>query len=207
MDSVENYLIAREVGLIKLFTPPFDTGDLEPGYIKGYVPGIRENGGQYTHAAVWVIMAYARLGYGDKAHELFNLINPINHTRTQIECSKYKVEPYVMAGDVYTVNIHLGRGGWTWYTGSASWMYKAGLEEILGFKKNGDKLILDPCIPKNWEGYSIVYKYKETKYTIIVKNPNGLNKLENKLFLDRELQETNLIELKDDRLDHIVEVY
>lgn len=127
-------MVKRDEGLIKLLTPPFDEGDLEPGYIKSYVPGVRENGGQYTHAAAWVIMAFAKMGDGNKAMELFDLLNPINHSRTHIEYSRYKVEPYVMAADVYSVPPHTGRGGWTWYTGSAGWIYRVGFEYILGFK-------------------------------------------------------------------------
>jgi len=127
MSALENYLVKRDEGLIKLLTPPFDEGDLEPGYIKSYVPGVRENGGQYTHAAAWVVMAFAKMGDGEKAMELFDLLNPINHSRTHIEYSRYKVEPYVMAADVYSVPPHTGRGGWTWYTGSAGWIYRVGL--------------------------------------------------------------------------------
>jgi len=206
MKSVENYLINKEAGIIMLFTPPFDKSNLNPGYIKGYVPGVRENGGQYTHAATWVIYAYALLGDGDKAVELYNMINPINHSRTQFEVSKYKVEPYVMAADVYTVEPHVGRGGWTWYTGSSSWMYKVGLEEILGFKKNGDKLIIDPCIPKSWTQYSITYKYKSSTYKIIVKNPNSKNKGVSKIIIDNNVSENNIINLNDDGKIHQVEV-
>ena len=134
MNALENYLVKRDEGLIKLLTPPFDQSDLEPGYIKSYVPGVRENGGQYTHAAAWVVMAFAKMGDGDKALELFDLLNPINHSRTPIEYSRYKVEPYVMAADVYSVPPHTGRGGWTWYTGSAGWMYRGDLN-IFRFQK------------------------------------------------------------------------
>ncbi len=184
MDSLEHFLAQKEEGLIKLLTPPFDEGELEPGYIKGYVPGVRENGGQYTHAAAWVIMAFALMGDGEKAHEYFHLINPINHTRTRIEYLKYRVEPYVMAADVYTVQPHTGRGGWTWYTGAASWMYNAGLAHILGFKKNGDTLVIDPCIPKKWVQYTIKYRYNDTLYVIDVKNPEGVNRGVVKVLMD-----------------------
>ncbi|KRQ87879.1 N,N'-diacetylchitobiose phosphorylase [Caloramator mitchellensis] len=206
MKSLENYLINREAGIIMLFTPPFDKSDLHPGYIKGYVPGVRENGGQYTHAATWVIYAYAILGDGDKAWELFNMINPINHSRTHFEVAKYKVEPYVMAADVYAVEPHVGRGGWTWYTGSSSWMYKVGIEEILGFKKSGDKLMIDPCIPKHWQEYEMTYRYMDTTYKIRVFNTDGKNKGVSKTILDGNLLEKNIIPLVNDVVEHVVEV-
>lgn len=206
MKSVEQYLVKREEGLILLFTPPFDESELNPGYIKGYVPGVRENGGQYTHAATWVIAAFAMMGDGDKAWELYHLINPINHTRSTIECAKYKVEPYVMAADVYAVNPHVGRGGWTWYTGAAGWMYKVGIEYILGLKKNGEKLIIDPCIPKNWPEYLIKYRYKNTRYNIKIKNPEGVNRHVKEMNLDGKLLEEKYISLINDSKDHDVEV-
>ncbi|MFO7295831.1 MAG: glucoamylase family protein, partial [Clostridia bacterium] len=184
MRALEHYLIRREEGIIRLFTPPFNKTHLEPGYIKGYIPGVRENGGQYTHAAVWVIMAFAKLGDGNKAAELFNLINPVNHGRTWIEVSRYKVEPYVMAADVYSTPLYVGRGGWTWYTGSASWMYRVGLEHILGFKLEGDCLIVDPCIPQWWNKYEITYNYKSSAYHIVVENPQGVSKGVRTVLLD-----------------------
>jgi cellobiose phosphorylase len=206
MNSLENYLVLRDEGLIKLLFPPFDEGDLEPGYIKGYVPGVRENGGQYTHAAAWVIIAFAKLGDGDKAWELFQLINPINHTRTHMEVSKYKAEPYVMPADVYAVPPHTGRGGWTWYTGSASWYYQAGLEYILGFKKIGEQLVLDPCIPQKWEKYSLKYKYLDTRYQIEVQNPNGVNRGVKRVILDGKKLEGNVVPLVNDGKEHKAEV-
>ena len=206
MNSLENYLVQREEGIIKLLTPPFDDGESEPGYIKGYVPGVRENGGQYTHAAAWVIIAFAELGDGDKALELFELINPINHSRTHMEYSKYKVEPYVMAADVYAALPHVGRGGWTWYTGSASWVYKAGLEYILGIKKLGNALKISPCIPKKWSEYSVTYKYLETTYEIKVGNPEGVCRGVKSIVLDGRLLKDDLIALENDGGYHIVEV-
>lgn len=206
LDSLEDYLVMRDAGLIKLLTPPFDEGELEPGYIKSYVPGVRENGGQYTHAAAWVIIAFAMAGDGDKAFELFGLINPINHTRTDRECSIYRVEPYVMAADVYSVSPHIGRGGWTWYTGTASWVYKAGLESILGFVKTADQLIIDPCIPKKWPEYSIIYRYRKTEYRIIVRNPKNVSKGVVSLSLDGRDRPGNAIDLVDDGKTHPVEV-
>ncbi|WP_027621850.1 GH36-type glycosyl hydrolase domain-containing protein [Acetivibrio clariflavus] len=206
MNALENYLVKRDEGLIKLLTPPFDEGDLEPGYIKSYVPGVRENGGQYTHAACWVVMAFAMLGDGDKATELFNLINPINHAKTQIEISKYKAEPYIIAADVYSVEPHTGRGGWSWYTGAAGWMYRVGVEYILGFKKNGDRLSIDPCIPKEWKDFDIKYKYKDTQYYITIKNPEGVNKGVKKVILDGKELEDKIIALVDDKKEHKAEV-
>lgn len=206
MEAVQQYLIKRDEGMILLFTPPFDKSDQNPGYIKGYVPGVRENGGQYTHAATWVIKAYAMAGDGDKAWELFNMINPINHTRTHLECATYKLEPYVMAADVYAVSPHTGRGGWSWYTGVSGWMYKVGVESILGLKKNGDRLLIDPCIPKDWKEYSIRYRYMDTYYHIKVKNPHGANCQVKELRLDGKPQFEGHIPLIDDQRDHEVEV-
>ena len=175
MNSLENHLVDRENGIIKLLDPPFNKSKLEPGYIKSYLPGVRENGGQYTHAAIWAIIAEAILGFGDKAEEYFKMINPIEHTRTREEANKYKVEPYVISADVYGAGTLAGRGGWTWYTGSASWYYKAGIEYILGFKLRKDILSLEPNIPSSWREYQIRYKYKNSVYNIKVKNPNGKN--------------------------------
>ena len=159
MAAVEEYLVRRGDGLVLLFTPPFDHSDVDPGYVKGYLPGIRENGGQYTHGAIWSVLAFAALGDGDKAGELFSILNPINHASTRAGVHRYKVEPYVMAADVYTEPPHVGRGGWTWYTGSAGWMYQAGVEWILGFRLRGTTLLIDPCIPRAWPGYEIDFRY------------------------------------------------
>lgn len=206
MSAVDDYLIKREEGLIMLLTPPFDNGKLKPGYIKGYVPGVRENGGQYTHAAVWVISAFAKMGLGDKSHELFNLINPINHTLNQMQCDKYKVEPYVMPADVYSVEPHTGRGGWTWYTGTSSWMYKVGLEDILGFKKQGNTLKIMPCIPADWDQYSITYRYEETPYQITVHNPEGKNTGVTKVTMDGKMINDGSITLINDGQEHVIDV-
>ncbi len=176
MSALEDYLVSQSDGIIRLLTPPFDNGNLEPGYIKGYVPGVRENGGQYTHAATWVVSAFAKLGNGDKAFELFEMINPINHARTNIELGIYKTEPYAMAADVYGCRPHIGRGGWSWYTGAAGWMYQAGLNSILGFNKKGSDLIIDPCIPKRWHQFSIQYTFEGTTYDIQVSNPEGISR-------------------------------
>ena len=176
MAAVEEYLVRRGDGLVLLFTPPFDHSDVDPGYVKGYLPGIRENGGQYTHAAIWSVLAFAALGDGDKAGELFSILNPINHASTRAGVQRYKVEPYVMAADVYAEPPHVGRGGWTWYTGSAGWMYQAGLEWILGFRLRGTTLLLDPCIPRAWPGYEIDFRYHSARYEIVVENPQGVSR-------------------------------
>jgi cellobiose phosphorylase len=206
MNSMENYLISREDGLMKLLTPPFDTGKEEPGYIKGYVPGTRENGGQYTHAAAWAIIAFAKLGNGNKALELFELLNPINLTSNYREYSRYKVEPYVLAADVYSTYPHIGRGGWSWYTGAAGWMHRAGLESILGFQKNGDSIVIDPCIPGHWKEYEISYRYKSSNYHIIIKNPKCKTKGVVQLSIDGIPLEGNVLPLKDDWTLHQVEI-
>ena len=173
MAAVDSHLTRRDSGLALLFTPPFDRTPLDPGYIKGYPPGIRENGGQYTHAATWSVLAFARLGQGDKAMELYSLLNPVNRTTTRAAVHRYKVEPYVVAADVYSVAPHAGRGGWTWYTGSAAWMYRAGLEGLLGFRLQGSQLQLAPCIPAHWPGFEIVFRYRTARYEISVENPDG----------------------------------
>jgi cyclic beta-1,2-glucan synthetase len=176
MAAVEEQLIRREAGLALLFTPPFDRTPLDPGYIKGNPPGTRENGGQYTHAAVWSVIALATLGRGDEAADLFSLINPINHSSTRASVRRYKVEPYIVAADVYSEPPHVGRGGWTWYTGSAGWMYRAGIESILGLRLQGAFLLLAPCIPKHWPRFEVVFQYASTRYEITVENPHGVSR-------------------------------
>lgn len=175
MESLENHLVDKQSGIIKLLDPAFEKSKLEPGYIKAYLPGVRENGGQYTHSATWAIIAEAMLGFGDKATEYFRMVNPIEHARTKEAVKRYKVEPYVIAADVYGVGNLSGRGGWTWYTGSSSWMYKAGIEYILGLKINNETLYIEPSIPNYWKEYSIRYEYKTSVYNIKIKNPNGKN--------------------------------
>ena len=175
MESLENHLVDRENGIIKLLDPPFEKGKLEPGYIKSYLPGVRENGGQYTHAAVWAIIAEAMLGKGDKAVELYRMITPIEHARTKESANKYKVEPYVIAADVYGAQNLAGSGGWTWYTGSSSWYYLAGIQYILGLNVYHNVLSIKPCIPKDWKEFEIKYKFGESIYNIKVKNPNRKN--------------------------------
>ncbi|MDR3376070.1 MAG: glucoamylase family protein [Ancalomicrobiaceae bacterium] len=174
MASVERELIKPEIGLALLFAPPFDTSSPDPGYIQGYPPGIRENGGQYTHGAIWSVMAFAKLGEGDKAHDLLSLINPINHARTRADVHRYKVEPYVVAADVYSRAPHIGRGGWTWYSGSAGWMQRAGMESILGIRVAAGILSLDPCIPREWPGYEVTLRFGSAHYAIRVVNPQNV---------------------------------
>jgi len=176
MAAVDEQLINHGDGLALLFTPPFDRTPLDPGYIKGYPPGIRENGGQYNHAATWSVHAFAALGRGDKSAELFSLMNPINRTSTRADVQRYKVEPYAVAADVYSVAPHVGRGGWTWYTGSAGCLYRAAIEGILGLRLQGAFLLLAPCIPKEWPRFEIVFKYHSAHYEIAVENPLGVSR-------------------------------
>lgn len=176
MEAMDLHLVQRESRLALLFTPPFDRSTLDPGYIRGYPPGIRENGGQYTHAATWSVIAHALLGDGDKAGDLFSLLNPIHHADTRAGVRRYKVEPYVVAADIYSEPPHRGRGGWTWYTGSAAWLYRAGIEHILGLRREGDFLVLDPCIPKHWPGFELVYTHGDALFHIAVENPNGVSR-------------------------------
>jgi cyclic beta-1,2-glucan synthetase len=174
MGSVDQHLVRRTDDVILLLTPPFDHTALEPGYIKAYVPGVRENGAQYTHAAVWTVIAFAELGDGDKAAELFTMLNPITHSATPDDVQKYRVEPYVVAGDIYSEAPHVGRGGWTWYTGSAGWLYRAGIEWILGVRVHGSRLMINPCIPSEWPGFTVALRYRSAHYDIVVENPNGV---------------------------------
>ncbi|MBK6508008.1 MAG: glycosyl transferase [Haliea sp.] len=176
MAAMERYLVRREDGLALLLTPPFNRSVPDPGYIQAYPPGIRENGGQYTHAAAWAVIAFAELGDGDKAGELYALLNPINHSLTQEDAMRYKVEPYVVAADIYSEAPHVGRGGWTWYTGSAGWMYRAGLEWILGCRIRGATLLLDPCVPRAWRQFEVNLRYRGTHYAIAFENPLGVCK-------------------------------
>ncbi|MBU3189325.1 cyclic beta 1-2 glucan synthetase [Clostridium bowmanii] len=193
MKSLEKYLIKEDDGMILLLTPPFNKSTLEPGYIKGYVPGVRENGGQYTHAATWVILAFAKLGKGNKATKLYNMINPINHTKTLLDCERYKTEPYVMTADVYGKEPHVGRGGWSWYTGTSGWMYTTGIEAILGFKlKEGKGFTIEPCVPEDWSDYEIIYKKDNFEYVIQVKR-----KGEKGIWLDGQLCSDALVPFID----------
>ena len=206
LDAVDAQLVKDADGLILLFTPPFDKGKLQPGYIKGYVPGVRENGGQYTHAATWVALAAALQGRGKRAHELFNLLNPVSHATTPEAVNLYKVEPYVVAADIYGRPPHTGRGGWTWYTGSASWLFRVGLEAILGFHLRGDHLEIDPKIPGNWPSFAIHYRFRSSRYQIRVENPDGVEHGVRSVSLDGHEVESKSIPLVDDGQNHEVVV-
>jgi cyclic beta-1,2-glucan synthetase len=206
MDAVCSHLVRRDAHLILLLTPPFDKTPHDPGYIKGYVPGIRENGGQYTHAAVWTLLALARLGRGDEAMELFDIINPVNHTRTTEGLDRYKGEPYVVAADVYAHPMHVGRCGWTWYTGSAGWLYRAAIDGILGLRRRGDTFAVDPCIPARWGEYSIVWKFGSARYHITVLNPEQRCRGVRSAELDGAAVDANAIPLIGDASTHDVVV-
>ncbi len=206
MESVNERLVKRGDGVILLFAPPFDKGALDPGYIKGYVPGIRENGGQYTHGSVWVVQAAALLGDGTRAAELFALLNPIRHGETAEQVAKYKVEPYVMAGDVYGAPPHTGRGGWTWYSGSAGWMYRVGLEAILGFRRSGDRLRIEPCVSKEWKRFALTFRHGSATYRVTVENPQGLERGSVKVTADGQTTPSGEIRLVDDGREHELRV-
>ena len=192
MDSLERHLVDKENGIIKLLDPPFEKGKLQPGYIKAYLPGVRENGGQYTHGAIWAIVAEAILGNGDKAVEWYRMITPIEHARTKEAVNKYKVEPYVIPADIYGAKNLAGCGGWTWYTGSSSWYYIAGIQYILGLKIEKNIMSIQPCIPKNWEEYEMKFKYGESIYNIKVENKNGKNTGVNKVIVNGEEVENKI---------------
>jgi cellobiose phosphorylase len=205
MNALDEHLVSREHGLIQLLAPPFDKSEMNPGYIKGYVPGVRENGGQYTHAAVWAIMAFARLGDNRHAWELFNMINPVNHAKSFEGTAVYKVEPYVIAADVYAAAPHTGRGGWTWYTGSAAWMYRLILESFLGLTLEVDRLHFTPCLPADWEGFKIHYRYRETVYHITISLTSAAD-AEMLVCLDGIEQPDKSIPLIDDHNEHWGEI-
>jgi len=169
MDALDKHLVRRNDSLVQLLDPPFDKSDLNPGYIKGYVPGVRENGGQYTHSAIWAAMAFAVLGDSKRAWELLAMINPVNHGKSAERIGTYKAEPYVVAADVYAVPPHTGRGGWTWYTGSASWMYRLIVESLLGLRLEKDRLHIVPCLPADWGAFTVRYRYRKTIYHITIK--------------------------------------
>jgi cellobiose phosphorylase len=206
MNAVDQRLTRRQDELIQLFDPPFDKSSLNPGYIKGYIPGVRENGGQYTHGAIWTVMAFALMGENDRAWELFGLLNPVHHGETPEQIATYKVEPYVVAADVYGVAPHTGRGGWTWYTGSAGWMYRLLIETLLGVNLEGDHLRLTPRLPKEWTTYKIHYRYRQTVYHITISRLATDAAEANQLFLDGEELAVKTVPLVDDRREHFVEL-
>ena len=202
MQSLDQRLVRRDTGIVQLLDPPFDKSAMNPGYIKGYLPGVRENGGQYTHAAIWATMAFAELGDGDRAWELFGMINPVNHGRDAEAIATYKVEPYVVAADVYAVAPHAGRGGWTWYTGSSGWMYRLIIESLLGLRVENDRLRILPVPRADWPSYQLSYRYRDTLYRITVAQPVD-GEASGRLTLDGVPQEGD-IHLVNDRIDHEV---
>lgn len=205
MNSLDERLVRRDFGLVQLLAPPFDKSSLNPGYIKGYVPGVRENGGQYTHAAIWAAMAFAKLGDNQRAWELFNMINPVNHSNTTREMDIYKVEPYVTAADVYAAAPHTGRGGWTWYTGSAAWMYRLIVESLLGLRLEGNKLRFSPCLPADWPGFILHYRYRETVYHInVVQSSSEYGEM--RVSVNGIDQQDKTIPLEDNHIEHWVDI-
>jgi cellobiose phosphorylase len=209
MDAVDEHLVRRRDGLVQLLDPPFDESNLDPGYIRGYVPGVRENGGQYTHAAIWASMAFAALGDNRRAWDLFTIINPANHALSRDAAERYKVEPYVVAADVYASSSHVGRGGWTWYTGSAGWMYRLILESLLGLRLDVDKLRLAPCLPEHWPSVTIHYRYRDTQYHIVVTQVASTDRTQAGEFtvvVDGTVRPDAAVPLVDDRQEHTVEV-
>ncbi len=204
MDSLYQHLVRKDDLLIQLLDPPFDKSDLNPGYIRGYVPGVRENGGQYTHGAIWAAMAFASLGDHHRAWELYAMINPVNHGRSKAGVKTYRVEPYVMAADVYAVPPHTGRGGWTWYTGSSGWMYRLIVESLLGIKLDVNKLRIAPCLPDEWTEFKVHYRYRETVHHITVRRVDTTG--DTGVFFDDKRSESDAIMLQDDGREHFVEV-
>jgi cellobiose phosphorylase len=207
MDSFDRLLVDRKLSLARLLDPPFDRMKPSPGYIQGYPPGIRENGGQYTHGVIWGVVAWSMLGRNEKAWELFHLLNPIRHTQTMEQVARYRGEPYVMAADVYTARPHEGRAGWTWYTGAAGWMYQACLEWLLGVRRKGNRLTIRPALPDDWPGFHLTYRFGRTTYRIAVRNrrheagaePHSSNNA-------AQAQDRCVIELTDDGKEHRVEL-
>jgi cyclic beta-1,2-glucan synthetase len=206
LQSVDDHLVRAQERIILLFTPPFEYSALDPGYVKSYPPGVRENGGQYTHAAIWVALAFARQRDGDRAAELLRMLNPVEHARTPDDVERYKVEPYVVSADVYSLEGQVGRGGWTWYTGSSGWMYRVWLEEILGFKLRGDQLILDPVLPSDWPAISIRFRYRTAHYAIAVENPDSVGSGVFWVEVDGSRILEQPIALRDDGANHVVVV-
>ncbi|HLK30928.1 MAG TPA: protein ndvB, partial [Puia sp.] len=203
MESAYKNLVRKDISIIQLLNPPFDKSNLNPGYIKGYLAGVRENGGQYTHSAIWLVMAFAKLQSNKKVWELLSMINPVNHAKNLEDAEKYKAEPYVMAADIYASPQHVGRGGWTWYTGSAGWMYQLIIESFLGLNREGNLLKIEPCIPVEWKSFTIHYRFGETVYHIAIsQNEND----KTSIIVDGNMQAENIILLLDDKAEHLVEV-
>ena len=206
MDAVDRRLVRRDAGLIQLFDPPFDISPLNPGYIKGYIPGVRENGGQYTHGAVWTAMAFALMGENQRAWELFNLLNPVRHGATAEDIAKYKIEPYVAAADVYGAAPHTGRGGWSWYTGSAGWMYRLLVENLLGANLECEQLRLAPILPESWQSFKIHYRFRQTVYHITISRLPPDATADCLLWFDGRQLAGTTIPLRDDRQEHAAEL-
>jgi cellobiose phosphorylase len=206
LDAVDRRLVHRDSGLIQLFDPPFDKSALDPGYIKGYIPGVRENGGQYTHGGIWAAMAFALMGDHERAWDLATLLNPVNHASSPEQIATYKVEPYVIAADVYAVAPHTGRGGWTWYTGSAGWMYRLLIETLLGVNLEGDQLRLTPRMPKSWSSYKIHYRFQHTVYHITITRLDADTEDVTQLLLDGKVLAAKTVPLVDDCKEHFVEM-
>jgi cyclic beta-1,2-glucan synthetase len=206
MNAVRAHLVRRDARIVLLLTPPFDRMAHDPGYIKGYIPGIRENGGQYTHAAIWTVIALARLGMGDEAMELFHMINPVNHMRTSDDTDRYRAEPYVVAADVYAHPMHVGRAGWTWYTGSAGWMYQAAVQALLGLRRNGATISVSPCIPAVWTHYSLDWRIGRTRYHFKVSNPEHRSRGVASAELDGAPVDARAIPIEDDGKRHEVTI-
>ena len=211
MQAVEERLVRRDPdadsGMILLFTPPFDKTPHDPGYIKGYLPGVRENGGQYTHGSLWVPLAHALLGNGDRAVELLRRMSPVEHTRDRAAVDRYKVEPYVAVADVYALQGQVGRGGWSWYSGSAGWMYRVWIEEVLGFHlRDGNRLTVAPCIAHDWKGFTLRYRHQSATYAITVENPDGVSRGIHSVTVDGALINGTEIALLDDGKAHEVTI-
>jgi cellobiose phosphorylase len=206
MQSVDRRLVRPDPGLIELFSPPFDKSAMNPGYVKGYIPGVRENGGQYTHGAIWAAIAFAQMGDGERAWELFSMLNPVHHGGTASQIAVYKVEPYVVAADVYAVAPHEGRGGWTWYTGSAGWMYRLLVETLLGANLEGERLRITPLLPGAWTGFKIHYRYRQTVYHITVTRNAAELAGASSLSVDGVEMPEGTIPLVDDNREHAVEL-
>ena len=203
MQSLEENLIDEKNKIIKILTPAFEKSKLEPGYIKAYLPGIRENGGQYTHAAIWAVLAFAKLKKAEKAEKYFNMINPIEHSNTRKNADKYKLEPYIIPADIYGEGNLTGRGGWSWYTGSSSWYYICGIENILGLNIIKNKLTLDPCVPKEWEEYSIQYKYKDSIYNLKIKNIYKSNEVKEFIFNNEKIETKEIVLIDNGKINEI----
>jgi cyclic beta-1,2-glucan synthetase len=206
MESVNRFLVKPNEQMILLLTPPFDRTNRDPGYIKGYIPGVRENGGQYTHAAIWAAWAFAALGQGDRAGSFFHMLNPVSHSDTPEKVALYKVEPYGMVADIYGTPPLTGTGGWTWYTGAAGWMYRLGIQAILGFTRMGSILKIDPCIPGHWPGFKLTYRYGESLYQVTVENPDGINRGIRQVLLDGQAQADNQIPLSENDGQHVIHI-